>query len=164
MQALSRFGTFTGLGKSASGPAPEVYPDTPTVTFHGSTYASDYVVFSPVETATSEGAPLEQPSQAQLKLLDAFGSNGAIPFLDIGGLYVKNGASIGPDLFSNQGMTTVTEVLDSLSDPADPVGQAINGSANVITAAICETAGGEPADVCGANAVEVAAARLNSGA
>jgi len=164
VQALTRFGTFTDLAKSASGPAPESYPNTPTVTFYGSTYKSDYLVFSPVETATSDGAPLQQLSGPQQKLLDTFGSNGAIPFLDIGGLYVKNGASVSPELLASQGMTTVTQVLNTLSDPTSQVGLSINGSANVITAAICEATGGEPADVCGTDAVKTGAASLKTGA
>lgn len=164
VQALTRFGTFTDLGKSVSGPAPEAYPNTPTVTFYGSSYKSDYLVFTPVETASSSGEPLDSLSSEQQKLLDTFGSNGAIPFLDIGGLYVKNGASVSPALLASQHMTTVTQVLDSLSDPADQVGQAINGSANVITAAICEATGGKPADVCETGAVKAGAARLSGGA
>ncbi len=164
VQALSRFGTFTDLGKSASGPAPEAYPNTPTLTFYGSSYKSDYLVFTPVETASSSGATLQTLSPDQQKLLDTFGSNGAIPFLDIGGLYVKNGASVSPALLASQHMTTVTQVLNSLSDPASQVGQEINAAANVVTAAICEATAGQPADVCGAGAVKAAAARLGSGA
>ena len=38
--ALSRFGTFSGLGLSTSS-STDVFPSTPTLTFHGSTYTSD---------------------------------------------------------------------------------------------------------------------------
>ena len=51
--ALSRFGTFSGLGLSTSS-ATDVFPSTPTVTFHGSTYASDVLSFSGVETNTNQ--------------------------------------------------------------------------------------------------------------
>jgi len=163
VQALTRFGTFKDLAKSASGPPPESYPNTPTVSFYGSSYTSDYIVFSPVETADSEGAPLEKMTPEQQKLLDTYGSNGAIPFLDVGGLYIKNGASVSPELLSTAGMTTVTQVLDSLADPANTVGQSINGSANVLAAAICEATGGKPSDVCTSNAVKIGAAALQSG-
>jgi hypothetical protein len=43
--ALSRFGTFTGLGETASSPS-DVYPNTATLTFHGASYASNYLSFT----------------------------------------------------------------------------------------------------------------------
>ena len=42
--ALSRFGTFSGL-KTTSSSSSDVYPNTPTFTFHGATYVSQYVDF-----------------------------------------------------------------------------------------------------------------------
>jgi hypothetical protein len=51
--ALSRFGTFSNLKESHSSAA-DVFPNTPTVSFYGSTYESDYVAFTPVETATNQ--------------------------------------------------------------------------------------------------------------
>jgi len=162
-EALTRFGTFTDLTKSASGPSPEAFPNTPTLTFYGSTYTSDYLVFTPVETATSDGTPLQQMTPEQKKLMDAHSNKGGIPFLDVGGLWIKNGSSVPPELISVQGMTTVTQVLDSLSDPTNPVGMAVNGSANALTAAICDATGGKPADVCNMSAVKAAAASLKAG-
>jgi hypothetical protein len=46
--ALSRFGTFTGLGLIHSSPT-DVYASTPTLSFHGSRFTSKYVSFAPVE-------------------------------------------------------------------------------------------------------------------
>jgi thiol-disulfide isomerase/thioredoxin len=40
--ALSRFGTFTGLGQTHSSSS-DVYPDTATLSFHGAVYASQYL-------------------------------------------------------------------------------------------------------------------------
>ena len=58
IQALSRFGTFSGLSTSHSAAAngagqAEPYPNTPTFTFHGSSYTSKYLTFTPVETQTN---------------------------------------------------------------------------------------------------------------
>ena len=56
--ALSRFGTFSGLSTmhsaavNGAGQA-EPYPNTPTWTFHGATYTSKYLTFTPVETQTN---------------------------------------------------------------------------------------------------------------
>ena len=56
IEALSRFGTFSGLSTihsaSANGAGQaEPYPNTPTWTFHGSSYTSKYLTFTPVEIA-----------------------------------------------------------------------------------------------------------------
>src|SRR5471030_2709329 len=46
-QALSRFGTWTGLGQTTSS-ASDVDPNTATLSFHGATLASQYVSFTGV--------------------------------------------------------------------------------------------------------------------
>ena len=51
--ALSRFGTFTGLGETASSPS-DVYPNTATLTFHGAGYASDYLSFTGREIQSNQ--------------------------------------------------------------------------------------------------------------
>ena len=56
--ALSRFGTFSGLRTTRSAIANgagqhEPYPATPTWTFHGSRYTSQYLTFTPVELQTN---------------------------------------------------------------------------------------------------------------
>src|ERR1700734_3986884 len=48
VNALSRFGTFTGLTTTHSSTS-DVYPDTPTFTFDKATYKSSYLDFSSVE-------------------------------------------------------------------------------------------------------------------
>src|SRR5437764_3681539 len=102
--ALSRFGTVSGLKTTHSASVNgngqnEPYPNTPTWTFHGSTYTSKYLTFTPVEMETnipdkSNGGytNLEVPTAAQQALLNKYdlppyvhaGSNGAIPFIDFG--------------------------------------------------------------------------------
>jgi hypothetical protein len=47
--ALSRFGTFSGLSTTHSSSS-DTDPYTPTFTFYGSTYTSQYLNFTPVET------------------------------------------------------------------------------------------------------------------
>jgi hypothetical protein len=58
---------------------------------------------------------------------------------------------------------SIEEIAASLSDPSSGAGQAIDASANLLTAAICETTGNQPTDVCSAPAVEAAAQRLAAG-
>jgi hypothetical protein len=167
--ALSRFGTFSGLGLTHSA-SDDVYPDTPTLSFHGSRYTSKYLAFTGVETSTNERSgsgykPLDTLSaqdQATFTTYDRppyvpSGSTGSIPFVDIAGAYVAAGASTDPALL--EGMTQ-QEVAQALHDPSSPVARAVDGSANLITAALCKATGGQPGTVCQAAGVQAAAAKL----
>ena len=93
VNALSRFGTFTGLTTTHSS-STDSYPNTPTYTFYRSTYTSNYITFTPVEETSNEPdgnggyKTLQTPTSAQQALLQAYdpgtGQGGAIPFLDLG--------------------------------------------------------------------------------
>jgi hypothetical protein len=166
--AMSRFGTWSGLTTTSSA-SDDVFPDTPTLSFSGATYRSDYLSFTGVETrgrdkVDGEYEPLQPLSLADQRLFDTFnrppytaGAPGAIPFVAYGGEYAGSGASYSPELLA--GMTH-EEVADALDDPTDMVAQAIDGSANVLTAALCELTGNEPADVCTSVGVVTAARAL----
>ena len=169
--ALSRFGSFSGLGSTASASA-DVYPDTATLSFHGATYSSPYVSFTGVETTSNEPAsgggyePLDTLSDADQKLFDTYnkppyvtGQAGGIPFIDIGGTRVSSGATFSPEVLAGK---THEEIAAALKDPKSPIAQAIDGSANLITAAICESTGDKPAEVCTSAGVTAAATQLAS--
>ena len=156
--ALSRFGEFTGLEESASS-LDDVYPGTKTVTFHGSDFTSDYVVFTAVETQTSDGAPLDTPTAEQEAIIRKYDappyidaqSAGAIPFLDMANAYIVVGSTVPVDKM--QGMSA-EQIADAASDPTTELGAATLGSANLISAIICSENGGQPADVCGSSGVQ----------
>jgi hypothetical protein len=171
-QALSRFGTWSGLGQTTSS-ASDVDPSTATLSFHGATLASKYVAFNGVETTTNQPAgtryqPLDTPAPADAALMRTYdgppylpaGSAGGIPFLDIGGTYVSGGASYDPQLLAGK---THQQIADALKNSADPMAQAIDGAANAITAAICKTTNNQPAAVCAAPGVTAAASTLGHG-
>jgi uncharacterized protein DUF929 len=156
--ALSRFGTFAGLRESRSA-TDDVFPGTPTVTFHGSTYTSAYLTFDAVETHSNirsgDGySPLEPLTAQQRRILDTYDrppyvpadSAGAIPFVDFGNRYLMNGSSFSPNLLAGR---TVPEIASVLSNPDDPLARAIIGSANAYTTVFCGLTGGQPAAVCG---------------
>jgi hypothetical protein len=171
-QALSRFGTWTGLGQTSSS-ASDVDPNTVTLTFHGATLTSRYVSFNGVEMTTNQPVgtgyqPLETPAAADAALMQTYdappylpsGSAGGIPFLDLAGKYVSSGASYDPQLLAGK---TQQQIADALKNPADPMAQAIDGAANAITAAICKTTKNQPAAVCTAPGVTAAANTLGRG-
>ncbi len=166
--ALSRFGTFNNLSTTYSAPAPEPNPNTPTITFHGSTYTSQYLSFTAYETATNEKSngnwkPLETLSSEDQTLFSTYNAppytqtKGAIPWLDIAGTSIQEGASwdATPILAMSH-----AQVVTALADPSTPTGQGVLGTANVLTAQICKATGGQPANVCTSAGVVAAAAKL----
>lgn len=109
--ALSRFGTFTNLGQTTSA-AQDIYPNTPTLTFHGSTYTSNTIAFTGTEIQSNEiasgtYAPLDTLSPADQQTFTTYNqppylsSSGSIPFVDIGGKYLISG-SYNPQLLQGK--------------------------------------------------------------
>jgi len=149
--ALSRFGTFTGLGLIHSSPA-DVYPSTPTLSFHGSRFTSKYVSFAPVEwfgQAADASTPfghaiLEQPTAQQAALFSRY-AGGSVPFTDIGNKYLIPQAQYLPSAL--QGMSW-SQVAAAMRDPGSPVARDIDGAANIITAAVCTLTNNQPATAC----------------
>ena len=153
--ALSRFGTFSGLTGIHSDPS-DVYPNTPTLTFYKSTYKSNYVTFTPVETQTVSKAPLQTPTAQQEALIGKYDTPtyvpgmsaqdvGSIPFIDFGGQAIISGASYNPQILAGK---TWAQVAAALQDPSSAIAKGADGTANRITAAICKMTGNQPASAC----------------
>lgn len=167
--ALSRFGTWNNLSASYSAPAPEVNPDTPTVTFRGATYTSQYVSFTGYETASNkmvngQFTPLDKLEGEDKELFDKYnqppyvdGRGGAIPWLTVGGTAVQSGASFASDPLLGR---SHADIAAALHDPASPIAKGVNGAANMLTAQICVATGNQPADVCNAPGVKAGAGLL----
>jgi hypothetical protein len=163
--ALARFGTFTGLGQTASTPK-DVFPNTPTLSFHGSSYTSKYISFSGYETADTNGKPLDSLPEEDNALVEKYNAPpyvgtsdtaGSIPFIAMFGNYVSQGASYSPDLF--KGMTHA-EVANAMQDPSTDVAKNVDAMANVFSAIICKATDGQPGEVCSSSGVQAAAAKL----
>lgn len=165
--ALSRFGTFSNLGTTHSSGS-DVYPNTPTLSFHGATFTSQYLSFTGVETTTNEEVngqykPLDTPTAEDQKTFDTYNqppyvkTGGSIPFVDLGGKFVSSGATYSPEVLAGK---TQAQVADALKDPSSPIAKAVIASANVYTAAICKLTDNQPANVCTSAAVTGAAAKL----
>ncbi len=167
--ALSRFGSFAGL-KTTRSAADDVFPSTPTFSFYGAAYQSPYVDFAAVELTTNRRVngtyqPLQKPSPEEQQLLDRYDappyvpgeSAGAIPFVDVGNLYVLSGASFSPGLLTNRSWE---QIAASLKDPGSDTAKGIVGGANLLTAAICQATADLPGDVCSQPAIKQLAAEL----
>jgi hypothetical protein len=148
--ALSRFGTFRGLGFTQSS-STDVYPNTQTFTFHGASYSSAYLSFVPVETATNQltasGSyqPLETPTASELQVWQSLDPGGGIPFIDFAGRYLVTGATYNPGLLQGH---SAAQIAASLSNPTSPIAKGAVGAANTMVAAICNVTGQKPANVC----------------
>jgi hypothetical protein len=159
IMALNRFGTFSGLSTVHSSTT-----DTPsnisTFTFHGSSYTSKYLTFTPVEmqtnvldSSTGNYPILEKPTSAQQALLTKYDAPpyvssadaGAIPFIYFGGKYLSIGASYDATVLSGKSWA---QIASALNDPNSAIAKAIGGTANYITAAICKMTGNQPASAC----------------
>ena len=148
--ALSRFGTFSGLKSSASSAAIE-FPNTPTFTFHGATYTSQYVDFRGLETSDRDRNPLDTPTAAEDQLFTKYSPQGTIPFVDFGNRYSFTGAMYSPEVLSGQSWQAIA---DELKDPSSVQAKAIIGSANLVTAAICKMASDQPSTVCSSATIQ----------
>jgi hypothetical protein len=157
--ALSRFGTFKNLSTTHSSSSDE-FPSTSTWTFYKSSYTSKYLTFSSVEEETNKLASgsqsytaLQTPSTAQQALLTKYDAApyvasadaGSIPFIDFGNKYLISGSSYSPQVLQGK---TWSQIATALKDPTSTIAKAVDGSANYITAAICELTGNQPASAC----------------
>ena len=163
--ALSRFGSFDHLGATSSS-GDEAFPDLQTFSFDGATYHSRYVSLSaveeygqPLDTTAPAGFPLlRHPTALDQTLMRRY-DGATLPFIDIGNRVLAEGAAIGFSPATLQGVS-MAQIASDLSDPTSPVGQAIVGAANELTAAICATTGQRPTRVCRSPGVRAGAVRL----
>ncbi|MGA3185324.1 MAG: DUF929 family protein [Candidatus Dormibacteria bacterium] len=162
--ALSRFGSFSDLHTTTSS-STDVYPNTDTFSFYGSSYSSSYLDFVPVETADHSGNPLQTPSAAEETLVTTYDTSpysatyGGIPFQDFGNRYVVSGTGVPPQVL--QGMSWA-QIAATLTDPTSKVAQPIIGNANWLTAGICKLTGDQPGSVCSAAPIASLESELGS--
>jgi Domain of unknown function (DUF929) len=155
--ALSRFGQFTGLTTSRS-PRFDDVPPIDTWTFYGSSYASPYLAFVPVETHSnvlvnpkadkSKGVSyrvLQRLTPAQQALFDKYDSAGSTPFIDFANQAAQTGSGILPDLVADE---TWQQLAAALRQPKTTLGAALLNEADTLTAELCRLTGGRPAAAC----------------
>ena len=145
--ALTRFGTFSNL-QTTNSSATDQNPNTPTLSFHGASYKSDYIDFVSVEQEDGLGKPLESTTPDQEKLFETLGG-GSYPFIDFGGKWMQKGASADGTVLAG---LTPDSVATQISDPTSKIGSNVQQGADVFTAIICGLDGGKPANVCTAPA------------
>jgi hypothetical protein len=139
--ALSHFGTWSHLGATRSSPT-DVFPSTATLSFRIASYRSSDLTLRTTELTDNRGHRLQPLTALDNTLIRSYdvppyvnsaAQSGAVPFLDIGNRYILAGAQYSPQLLAG---LSQAQIASQLRDPASPVAKAIDGSANVIIAAI----------------------------
>jgi thiol-disulfide isomerase/thioredoxin len=162
--ALSRFGSFQNLGVTSSSGS-DSYPNTQSLSFHGATYSSTALSFAGYETTDRDRKALDKipaDDQAIATKYDAppyvaKDSAGSIPFVDIGGKWMISGASFDPDVLKGK---THEQIATAMGDPTSAIAKAVDGTANVITAALCTLTKNAPTAVCTSTGVKAATTKL----
>jgi hypothetical protein len=169
VQALSRFGTFSNLGRTSSYSG-DVYPGTPTFTFYGATYASSYLTFVPVEQYTNKlcglsYCTLQKPTPAEERIIRKYdatpyqptaSNDGAIPFIDLANQYLVLGPQYSPAILHLDPTKTqppdpaytMQQIAQQISTPTSYISKGIVGSATLLTGALCELTHNQPGSVC----------------
>jgi hypothetical protein len=152
VEALSRFGTFHGLKQITSSE-----DKISTFTFTDATYTSKYLNFDAKEQAGQNREPLQKLTSVENTQWNKYllpGQSGpGYPFLDFNGSYVSPAPMIDPKVVIGK---TWSQIAGSLKTESSPVAQAINGAANLTTAAICKLTNNQPATACTAAVTAVA--------
>jgi thiol-disulfide isomerase/thioredoxin len=142
--ALDKFGNFTGIEYMQSSSTDD-YPSTPTFSFLGATYTSNYISFVTVELFDRNFQPLQNATSGETLLMSTYDATKAIPFVDFANEYTQVGAQYPPSILAN---ATWTQVASQLNNPGSIYALSIDGAANGIVSVICKIDGGSPASVC----------------
>lgn len=88
---------------------------------------------------------LQRLTAAQQAIFGRYDNLKAVPFTDFGNRYALTGSSFSPDVLEHE---TWGQVTAALNNPHGIMGRSILGTANYITAAICQLTGDQPATAC----------------
>ncbi len=70
-----------------------------------------------------------------------------------------SGASYSPQLLAGK---SADEIAAALSDPANPIAQAVDGTANAFTTLLCQLTNGQPGTVCTSTAATAYKGKLHA--
>lgn len=142
--ALDHFGSFSNLGFTTSSSS-DVFPNTHTLSFYRSSYASTYVDFVSVELQDRNRNDLQTPNAQQNQLMQNYNPEGSIPFMDFGNQYKMVGQGVPPNPLQN---LSWQQIASALANANSPVTKAVVGNANYLTAGICKLPGTSGAPIC----------------
>jgi hypothetical protein len=165
INALSRFGTFSGLQLMKAQSNDSAGPSTNTFTFRTAEYKSSYLVFLHTEETNDVGDPL-QTATGLAASMNQLNSSGGIPFVNAGNRAssstteqpkVLHADSANPDSRA----LTWQQIATKLKSPGDSIQTGIVGGGNWITAGICKLTDNKPAAACSNTAIQTLEAKVN---
>jgi thiol-disulfide isomerase/thioredoxin len=156
--ALDKFGNFTGIQYMQSS-STDVYANTPTFTFVGATYTSNYVAFVTVEQQDRSQQALQSATAEETALLTTYDKPGTIPFVDFGNSYTITSSQYIPSALRVGNSETGapynwTQIAPQLNNASSIFAQNVDGAANRIISAICKIDGNAPSSVCSQGAAQ----------
>jgi hypothetical protein len=163
IMAFSRFGTFSGLSETMSSPW-DVDPSTATFSFYGASYTSSVVTLDTVENESNDTdglgtrTTLQPLTDLESSLWQRYDDPEGFPFLDIGNAIFVLSPSYDARVLAGLDQQ---DIAARLTNSNDPVTQAIVGTANYLTAAICSVVGPSASSTwCGEPAITKAATAM----
>lgn len=159
---LLRFGDVNGLRYMASS-STDSHPNTATMTFQHVQYQSKLVSLQAVEVWDRHNHKLMPLDAVQTKIFATYDAPpytqypGGIPFVYVDGHYMLTDLMLPASDLTGMNWQ---QVADALADPRSKLFLEIMPNVNLMTAAICQLDGGNPADVCNAPGVVAASHAL----
>ncbi|MGH7611508.1 MAG: DUF929 family protein [Candidatus Dormibacteria bacterium] len=167
--SLSQFGHFANLHTVRSSVYETGEANIPTFSFaYGAQYTSPYIDFDAREIQSNvslhhDGAPyatLQSLNSTESKAFSGLDPQEYYPFVDFGGK-VLSVASPWSSVSALSGLSW-NQVLHQLHNPKSTIAQAVFGSANYITAAVCTMDGGTPTKVCSNATIQSLMAKIQA--
>jgi hypothetical protein len=162
--ALSRFGTLSGLRRIDSGTlygtkfgANPSYPHTRGLSFLNARLRSGRLAFVARVLQGVSGNTVQRLTGPEQRAVNAFDRRGSVPAVKVGGTFGFVGGGYATETLSGQSWL---QIARGAQTPSSPIAQAVDGLANVFTAAICAVTKNRPATVCASAGVTAASARL----
>jgi len=145
--ALSQFGTFSHLSQSRSAVRDG---NLATLSFYGSSYTSQYLTFTAVETLTNvpkgnSYEPLQTPTPDQVRLWTGVLGSESYPFIYAGGKYVLDTYQYPATVIEGRDFA---QIAGAVGDNSTTVGASIDASAAALVKYICGITGQQPAATC----------------
>jgi hypothetical protein len=119
----------------------------PTYNLINATYTSDYIYFTSKELKAHDGSTLQQFDDEESQIVNQYDPRGSFPFLFINGQYARVGDSgYSPGMIDSMDFDTLrAQVTGETQNDATA---AIKSEADLITAYLCQSTGGQPASAC----------------
>ena len=140
VEALKHFGTWDGLKTDKSAEKNEPFLSLPTYNFSGTRFTSDYVEFMGKEFQDRNFQDLDHFTELDNTIIDNYNLKGVIPFIFIGGKFVRIGSGPKPEQLVALNHDDVRKQLENKNTD---LSKAIEEEANYIRALIYHSLDGK---------------------